>query len=294
MLMLSDMVKKKIYHKNEANKALAAMSLPARRLLYLTISKIVKDKNELKFDPEQRFIITAKEYAELCDVSESVAYRQLKDGIWDIRTTMMEILESEVVPAEQRKNRPVDMTIVFTVANYGAYSNGEGFVELSLDPIVAPYISNLENDFTSQYLLSALRISDSNANKIYILLCEFISSGMYAHKIIDVDELKSKLSIDDMKAYQTYKQFKQSFWDRSLKKILDVTEFTKIEMEIVERKGRKASKVKISYEYSDQLNHLKNHLEKKASHQKSSSDELLLINGRYMTKEEAKAAGYKI
>lgn len=294
MLILSDMAKKKIYHKNEANKALASMTLPARRLLYLTISKIVKDKNELKFDPEQKFIITAKEYAELCDVSESVAYRQLKDGIWDIRTTMMEILESEVVPAEQRKNRPVDMTIVFTVANYGAYSNGEGFVELSLDPIVAPYISNLENDFTSQYLLSALRLSDSNANKLYILLCEWISSGMYAHKIIDIENLKSKLGIESIRTYQAFKDFNKLFFKRSVKSVIDKTEFSKIEMEIVERKGRKASKVKISYEYSDQLNHLKNHLEKKASHQKSSSDELLLINGRYMTKEEAKAAGYKI
>ena len=266
------------------------MTLPARRLLYLTIAKIVKDKNELKFDPSSKFIITAKEYAELCNVSDSVAYRQLKDGIWDIRSTMMEILESEVVPAEKRKNRPSDMTIVFTVANYGAYSNGEGYVELSLDPIIAPYISNLENDFTSQYLLSALRLSDGNSNKIYLLLCEFISSGMYVHKTIDIDELKNKLSISDLPAYSTYKQFKQSFWDRALKKVIESTEFSKVEMEIVERKGRKASKVKISYEYDDQLDHLKNHLDKKSA---IKDTELVSINGRYMTKSEAKAAGYK-
>lgn len=283
------MTKKKIYHKNEANKALALMSLPARRLLYLTIAKIVKDKHELKFDPNTRFTITAKEYAELCNVTESVAYRQLKDGIWDIRSTMMEILESEVIPVEKRKNRPSDMTIVFTVANYGAYSNGEGYVELSLDPIIAPYISNLENDFTSQYLLSALRLADGNANKIYLLLCEFIGSGMYSHKVIDVDELKEKLLISDLPAYQTFKQFKQSFWDRALKKVIEQTEFSKIEMEIVERKGRKASKVKISYEYNDQLNHLKEHLDKK----NHSEDDLVLVNGRYMTKTEAKTAGYK-
>ena len=288
--MLLDMSKKKIYHKNEANKALSLMTLPARRLLYLTIAKIVKDKNELKFDPSSKFIITAKEYAELCNVSDSVAYRQLKDGIWDIRSTMMEILESEVVPAEKRKNRPSDMTIVFTVANYGAYSNGEGYVELSLDPIIAPYISNLENDFTSQYLLSALRLSDGNSNKIYLLLCEFISSGMYVHKTIDIDELKNKLSISDLPAYSTYKQFKQSFWDRALKKVIESTEFSKVEMEIVERKGRKASKVKISYEYDDQLDHLKNHLDKKSA---IKDTELVSINGRYMTKSEAKAAGYK-
>lgn len=287
--MLLDMSKKKIYHKNEANKALALMSLPARRLLYLTIAKIVKDKNELKFDPSSKFIITAKEYAELCGVSDSVAYKQLKDGIWDIRTTMMEILESEVLPAEKRKNRPADMTIVFTVANYGAYSNGEGFVELSLDPIIAPYISNLKTDFTSQYLLSALRLADGNANKLYLLLCEWVSSGMYSHKIINIDELKIKLNIESIPTYEAFKDFNKLFFKRSVKTVIEQTEFSKVEMEIVERKGRKASKVKISYEYDDQLDHLKNHLDKKSA---IKDTELVSINGRYMTKSEAKAAGY--
>ena len=291
MLMLLDMSNKKIYHKNEANKSLSLMTLPARRLLYLTIAKIVKDKNELKFDPNQRFIVTAKEYAELCNVSHSVAYRQLKEGIWDIRTTMMEVLESEVIPADKRKNRPADMTIVFTVANYGAYSNGEGFVELSLDPIIAPYISNLKADFTSQYLLSALRLADSNANKLYLLLCEWVSSGMYAHKIINIDELKIKLSIETIPTYEEFKAFRNLFFKRAVKIVLEQTEFSKIEMEIIERIGRKASKVKISYEYDDQLNHLKDHLSNKKS---KNNGELVNVNGRYMTKSEAIASGYNV
>jgi plasmid replication initiation protein len=249
---------KKIYHDNKLKPELMEMDLSPRRILWLALAKLEKDGMDLIFNPDYIFIITAKEYALLCGISESVAYRQLKIGIKIIRSHIMSILEKDVLSEEEMKGRDKDRMVVFTVANHGVYSDGKGYIELKLDPIVAPYISQLRSNFTGQFLLSALRLPDSNANKIYLLLCEWVSSGMFLYKDIAIDDLKKILLISETESYKEFKAFRQVFWDRSIKKILEVTEFTSVNMEIIERRGRKAHKVRISYKHNQHLDHLKN------------------------------------
>jgi plasmid replication initiation protein len=248
---------KKIYHDNNLKPELMDMELAPRRILWLILAKLEKEGLDLIFNPDYVFIITAKEYATLCGISESVAYKQLKIGVEIIRTHLMRILEKDVLTEDEMKGKNKDRMVIFTVANHGVYSDGDGYIELKLDPIMAPYISRLKSNFTGQFLLSALRLPDSNANKIYLLLCEWISSGMSLYKEISIDELKSILVISQYKSYQKFKVFKQSFWSKSIKNLIKETEFSKIEMEIIERRGRKAYKVRISYEYTQQLDHLK-------------------------------------
>lgn len=311
-LMAILMVKKntKIYHRNDARPSLARMELPARRILYLCIVQQEREAGgDIIFDKDRKYIITAKEYAALCDVDISVAYKQLKDGIKNIRTHLMEVPEDEINPDPSKEKN--DRVLMFTVANYSVYSDGEGYVELKLDPIIAPYISKLKSNFTGQFLLSGLRLPDSNANKIYLLLREWISSGMSIYKDVFVDDIKTKLLVNNIPYYSDFKEFKRTFWSRGVKKIIETTEFSKIEMEIIERRKRKAHKVRISYEYSDQRKHFKDAgfmlgSDKKSKVDKSMSnsindatevmssnqDELKQINGRFYDRLSAKAAGY--
>jgi plasmid replication initiation protein len=247
---------KKIYHDNDLKSELMEMELAPRRILWIVLAKLEKDGFDLVFDPDYIFTITAKEYSLLAGVSESVAYKQLKRGIEVIRSYLMRIPEKNVLSEKEMKGKNKDRMIVFTAANYGVYSDGDGYIELKLDPIMAPYISKLKSNFTGQFLLSALRLPDSNANKLYLLLCEWISSGMSLYKDIKVCELKKSLMVSHLKTYDLYNDFNNMFIKRSVKKILEITEFTTINMEIIERRGRKAHVVRISYEYNDQLKHL--------------------------------------
>lgn len=302
----------KIYHRNDARSALASLKLSTRRILYLTIVQQEKDESgNLIFCHDKKYTITAKQYAELCDVDESVAYKQLKDGVRDIRTHLMEISESQVIQDYKKSN---DRVIVFTVANHGVYSDGGGYVEIKLDPIMAPYISNLTKNFTGQFLLSGLRIPDSNANRLYLLLREWISSGCIIYKEITVAELKEKLLNSANRSYDEFKTFKQFFWGRAVKKILESSEFSKIDMKIIERKARRAHVVRITYEYDEQKKHLKDAgfmigTDKKSKAERVStkdnkdnsegkikrevsSDVLKQINGRFYDKKTADAAGY--
>jgi plasmid replication initiation protein len=311
---------KKIYHRNDARPAFANLKLPSRRILWLTLAQQEKDDSGIVFfDPNRLYIITAKEYAMLCDVDESVAYKQLKEGIKEIRSYLMEVPESDILSEEKMEGKAKDRTLLFTVANHSVYSDGEGYVEIKLDPIIAPYISNLKKNFTGQFLLSALRLPDTNANRIYLLLREWISSGMFIHKDITVDELKKKMGVENVKTYFSFKDFNKLFICRAINKVVQTTEFTKIEMEIIERRKRKAYKVRISYEYDGQEHDLKNAgfylgQQKKEKQAKDSCDKqdkpkrvkpenkpsqakevsgMKQINGRFHTKESAEASGYK-
>ncbi len=307
---------KKIYHRNDVRPSLARMGLSARRILYLCIVQLEReDSGDIIFESDRLFLIKAKEYAHLCNIDESLAYRQLKEGIDSIRSHLMKVPESELMNDDNLSKKSKDRVIVFTVANHGVYSDGDGYVELKLDPIIAPYISKLRSNFTGQFLLSGLRLPDSNANKLYILLREWVSSGMSIYKDITVEELKNSLLISDTEYYHDFKRFKQFFLARAINKIIQYTEFSKIDIEIIERRKRKAHMLRISYEYEEQEKHFKDsgfmvgskrrsksykslsnrerdgNKEGLAKSEEDNGGGLKQINGRYYTRDEAKASG---
>lgn len=247
---------KKIYHRNDVRVPLMDMSLPARRLLYLCLARFdrysSKGKVEIFFDSNKVFEITVKEYAYLCGkIDYSVAYRQMRQGVRDLRAHLLE------PPAgylhKKNPNLPVDWIEPFTIAERGTgYSKGEGFVQIKFAEEMSPLFSGLTQSFTGQLLSSALSISDSNASKLYLLLREWIGENKWSNeRIIDIDDLKSQLGVSDFTTYDLYNNFRSQFFLRAAKKLANKTEFIKIEMDIHERKARKASKVKISWQIDE-------------------------------------------
>ena len=96
-------------------------------------------------------------------------------------------------------------------------------------------------------LKSALTIPESNAGKLYLLLREWISGGYKTQRIVTVHYLKDCLQIGD--SYPSYRNFNYAYFQKAADILVTRTEFTKIKMEIAERDGRKAYKVKISYKF---------------------------------------------
>ena len=81
----------------------------------------------------------------------------------------MKVPESDLLSEDEMDGKAKDRTLLFNVANHRVYSDGKGYIELKLDPIIAPYISNFKSKFTGRFLLSALRLPDTNANRNYLL-----------------------------------------------------------------------------------------------------------------------------
>ena len=242
---------RKIYHRNDMRPALIDMNLPAKRLLYMCLAQIKRkstaDNVILKFDSNTFFKIRIKDYAELCEIDYSAAYRQMIDGVKELRGYVLEADKSLVRLKNQEL--PEDWIEPFTIADKGTgYSKGEGFVIIKFAEEMEYLIAGFKGDFTGQFLLSALRLPEGNAGKLYLILREWISMGYKTHRVVKVESFKNMLGVSD--AYNEFKFFNTLFFKRSVKKLIEKTEFTEIKMEIEERLSRKAHKVKISYKYN--------------------------------------------
>lgn len=231
-----------------------AMTTPAKRVVYLTMIQLPYDEetNSLVFDESATYLIKASDYAKVCDISPSQAYRQLKEGINELKKTTVEIPKSQLGDDLDFADEPDDFVVMFSIADYCGYSDGEGFVKLRFHRKMKPLISALERKFTTQYLLSAVRLPIGNANNFYLLLREMIGNGKRFWFDIEFEELKEKLMIDSVPRYESYQYFNSDFFKRSSKQILEKTEFTHLSIDIIERVKRKAHKVRISYAYKDE------------------------------------------
>lgn len=242
---------RKIYHRNDIRPVLAGMNLASRRLLYMCLAQLARKteqgKLEIDYEGSPEFRITVKAFSEACQMDYSAAYRQMVIGADGLMDTKVKVTAKFLGD----NSKPDDYIKPFHVAVFGTgYSPGNGFVDIKLAAQLKPFLSALTTDFTGQILTSALTIPDGNASKLYLILREWVSSGKRNYNIIEVEQLKEALGIADLKGYSEYKKFKQSFWDRSVKKVVEKTEFTSITIEISERQKRKAHKVKIEYKFS--------------------------------------------
>jgi hypothetical protein len=149
------------------------------------------------------------------------------------------------------KDEADDAIVMFSVADYCIYSDGNGFVKLRWHRKMKLLISELERRYTSQYLLSAVRLPIGNANNIYLLLRERVSAGQTQYFDIEFETLKELLAIDAKGSYAKFEHFNNLFFKRSAKQILEKTEFTKLEIEILERVNRRAHLLRISYDHVD-------------------------------------------
>ena len=253
--MLTVTKKTKIRHRNGINKTFASMPLPARRTLFLIMAQI--DTKHL-IEEGRIFEVSAKSYSKLCGIDIDTAYEQLKKGAEQLHEQSLKIPQEELLKAFARrpseffeKEKSWRGVRSLHITDSCSYVDNEAIVQVRFSRQVEPYICMLEKDYTTQVLLSSIRLTDTNASNLYQYLRKQISAGKKKYFEIDIDVLRIDLGIDKHETYQQFKFLKSQFLDRSIKKIIEVTEFSKIEVTITERKGRKAHKVCISYEYED-------------------------------------------
>ena len=278
---------KKIYHRNDARPALIKMGLPARRIFMLILAQIPREtaRNNvlIKFDHNQEFIIKISDYAQLCDIDQAAAYRQLVEGVEELRGYVLRPENGLLKKSDP--NLPKDWIEPFTIADRGTgYSKGEGFVKVKLAEEITPLISALKDSFTGQFLVSAMRLPEGNAGKLYLILREWISGGYLCEKIVLFSDFLELLGLTNTKNYSSYPTFRQAFFLRSIKKIIDKTEFTDIKMEISEKRARKAYRLKISYEYKETEQPTKAEQAPKPEEEQTETIKYVVINGRHHLK----------
>lgn len=256
----------KIRHRNEINHTFSVLPLPARRILFMAIAQI--DSKRL-IEPGQVFRITANEYAMIAGIDISVAYKQMKDGVNELQHSVISIPKSQLleplyrpgqfhVPVKAKKNAP-DSIRSMNLTEYCDYVESEGYIDISFTRVIEPYICRLADGFTTQVLLSAARLTETNASSLYQLIRKNISSGKVSYFDIGVDELKDELNLyrieggEKIYLHAKFKDFNRDFLKKNVDTINRVTEIKDLSFEIIERIARKATRLRFSYNVEREL-----------------------------------------
>ncbi len=134
--------------------------------------------------------------------------------------------------------RPNGNLLQVSMISSAEYINGQGIIEISLDPKIRPYFFDLKQNFTTFQLHMALSMTSKYSKRIYEMLSQFKDLGTLK---IDVLELKSRLSLYDEKKgeeqYTNWNDFARRILNVAKKEINEKTDLI-IDFEGV-KKGRK-------------------------------------------------------
>lgn len=254
--------KTKVRHKTDINRTLAVMPLSSRRVLFMAIAQL--DSRRL-IQKGQVFRIYASEYAKISQLEMNTAYEQLKAAALDLQKQLIGIPKEQLLPPIPRKGerpwvKPLGTGIrMLNVTEYCDYEEGDGFVDISFSRQMEPYICMIEGNYTTQVLLSSARLRDTNASNLYQLIRQKISEKRERYFDIGVEELKDELGLFTMHnkqkiySYPLFKEFNRSVIKLSVETITDTTEIKDLNVEIIERKQRKATKLRFTYRIDDQM-----------------------------------------
>ena len=253
----------KIRHRNEINHTFTVLSLPARRILFMAIAQI---DSKVMIEQGQVFRISASEYAMIADIDVSVAYKQMKEGVLELQQSVITVPKSELLepffrpgqtgqyPAPSKpKKSGSDAIRSMNLTEYCDYVESEGYIDISFTRVIEPYISRLADGFTTQVLLSAARLSETNASSLYQLIRKNISSGKTSYFDIGIDELKDELNLyriennEKIYLHAQFKDFNRDFLKKNINTISRVTEIKDLSFEIIEKVARKATKLRFKY-----------------------------------------------
>lgn len=255
--------KTKIRHRNEINSTFSMLPLSARRILFMAIAQL---DSKRMLENGQTFRISAKDYSLIADVDISVAYKQLKEGATELQSSIISIPKSQLLEPFPRAGDPLlqkkgkksapDTIRSLNLTEYCDYAESESSIELSFSRHVEPYICRLKDNYTTQVLLSTVRLTENNASSLYQLIRKNISIGKKSYFDITVDELKEELNLfkvvdgDRIYSYPEFKIFNRDFIKKNVDVINKITEIQNLKYEVIEKIARKASKLRFSYSLS--------------------------------------------
>ncbi len=168
------------------------LSLQEQRLILLMVSKI---------KPEDRnfhvYQIAIKDFNRIVDIKGEASYHRTKELTKKLLERSLQIKKDK-------------STLQITWLSSAEYFEGKGYVELSFDPKLKPYLLKLKEFFTRYRLKHVIRLKSSYSIKLYELLKQYEHLGK---RKFTLDELRYKLGLMPDE-YPLYANFKQKILNR--------------------------------------------------------------------------------
>jgi plasmid replication initiation protein len=168
--------KKLIVQDNAITTARYSMTALEKNIMYMVMAQLGKNDSADRY-----YRISGKELMDR--TRKKIKYDEFKEAT-------NRLLNRELVIIRENGNylqiRPIS----------SAEYDGNGIIEIGLDPKIRPYLFELKNNFTSFELNMALALDSKFSKRIYEMLAQFRSTGILR---LSVKELKERLKLYDPK-----------------------------------------------------------------------------------------------
>ncbi len=201
------------------------MTLLEKRIFLKMVSMI--NPGDTEFKP---LLIDARELIHDLDLKGESLYSEFKKATKKLMQHVCEIKEP-------------DGLLQISLASSVKYYEGQGFVEISFDQKLKPYLLELQNNFTVFGLGEALSLKSLYSLRMYELLKQFIYTGI---KIATIEDLKRCLNI--VNQYNNYADFKRYVIISAQKELKDTDmafEFTEIKI------GKKVDRLQFIFQKAE-------------------------------------------
>lgn len=201
------------------------MSLDEMRMFETLLSSINKDDQDFK-----RIRLKVTDVIRLWGVPQKNAYRQ-------VRNSLAGLLDKKFALEYTREDGTKYIEMATYISSF-SYGEGDGYANVSIDPLFKPYLIDLKDRFTRFGLASILQLSSPIAMRTFELLMQYVAVGKREFTVADY---KKKVGIED-KYKGNNANLKKYVLDRV---VVEITEKTQL-LTRYELKGR-GEKAKIEF-----------------------------------------------
>ncbi|MCP4344997.1 MAG: replication initiation protein [Desulfobacterales bacterium] len=196
------------------------LTLQEQRLILLTASMIKKNDKDF-----HSYRISIEDFNNTVGVKNQAGYTETRELTKKILSRVLTIKES-------------DGELQINWLSSAKYFDKKGFIEISFDPKLKPYLLVLREKFTQYQLQNVIRLKSSYSIRIYELLKQYEFIG---ERTFNLEELRRILGIEP-EEYELYSNFKNRVLKPSQKEIN--SKKTDISFEFQEKKkGRKVAEI---------------------------------------------------
>ena len=204
---------------NDFINARHQLTVAEMRILLMMITQV--GRNDEDFKPYRIYI---KDFVEAIGTSHKGEYERAREITLNLMKRVMEI---------PRQKGYLQISFLSSAE----YITGTGYVELSFDPKLKPYLLQLKERFTQYDIRNVLALQSFYSIRIYELLKQYVKLG---ERVMDVDELRELLKLPD--SYKHYASFKRRIVLQAQK---DLSRHTDLSFDFDEIKtGRKITRIR--------------------------------------------------
>ena len=205
--------KELVVKSNRLVEASYRLTLVEQQIILFAICRAREEQRGLS--PDSPVTISAKDFAAQFGTEEGGnVYRQLKEA-------MSTLFERHVVIHDIRPETGKPRSTKTRWISTASYIDGDGAIQLIFAPLVIPYITRLESEFTAYRLEKIGQLSSVHAVRLYELLLQYMGIG---HREFEIPRLKETLGLEG--EYSDVIDFKKRVIDSSVKQINTHTDIT--------------------------------------------------------------------